>query len=56
MVFSVLWPFFAVVAILGIMPSWRKLIAKDFVPNNLAYLKVVGNRVIAGFNTTNRKL
>lgn len=52
MVFSVLWPFFAAVAILGVIPKWRNNAVKDFMPKNLASLKILANKILHGFHNT----
>ncbi|KAK9752471.1 hypothetical protein QE152_g4214 [Popillia japonica] len=39
LVFSVLWPFFLVVAILIVMPGWRRIVVKDVLPKHIETIK-----------------
>lgn len=52
MVCCVLWPFLAVIVILGVMPKWRKNLLNDIMPKSLINIRDVAYKFINNVNNT----
>ncbi|KAF5280561.1 hypothetical protein FQR65_LT00312 [Abscondita terminalis] len=50
LIFSVLWPLFAIIGVMIIMPSFRKTLTYDILPKQIRVMKCITKRLLESFN------